>query len=503
MAVTEGAAEILPYDKSEVFYNPVQVFNRDLSIFVVDNFYKQREAGKIWQPKKGADGRSKLRIFEGLSASGLRSIRYAKELDCIDKIVVNDLSAAAVAQIKNNIKHNGMAEDPRIEASNADALLAMYQAAFGLNGGKYDVIDIDPYGSAAPFLDAAVQAVENGGLLCITSTDSRILCGNNPEVSMYKYGGTSLKGEFHHEEAIRVLLHAVMTAAAKHQRTVTPLVSASMDFYYRVFVQVRDSPKMTKRYGCNTSMLFQCNECTGFHCTPLGQVLVKGDNENFKPGVMTPSPVSSSSCSECGGNVSIGGPMYGGPLYDQQFIQSLRETAAEKPLEHVVSWGKIQGLLQAMSEEIDAPLFIHAQKFFGRFKLQAPSMNKIKGALVNLGYKASHFHREPQAVKTDAPLAVMYDLIRAYAKLNPPKKPSPALIKIMANPMTTTEEITFPDYMPPTTTTLGGETVERVAMFLPNPEKHWGPKKAASIKRTITDEADNKRPKVEEQPSEQ
>lgn len=28
---------------------------------------------------------------------------------------------------------------------------------------RYDVIDLDPYGSPAPFLDAAVQAVSEGG----------------------------------------------------------------------------------------------------------------------------------------------------------------------------------------------------------------------------------------------------------------------------------------------------------------------------------------------------
>ena len=31
------------------------------------------------------------------------------------------------------------------------------------------------YGTAAPFLDAAVQAVADGGLLCITSTDMPVL----------------------------------------------------------------------------------------------------------------------------------------------------------------------------------------------------------------------------------------------------------------------------------------------------------------------------------------
>lgn len=64
---------------------------------------------------------------------------------------------------------------------------------------RFDVIDIDPYGTASPFLDAAVQSVQNEGmtkyviiyilfetfllddrlgLLCITCTDLAVLTGS-------------------------------------------------------------------------------------------------------------------------------------------------------------------------------------------------------------------------------------------------------------------------------------------------------------------------------------
>ena len=45
------------------------------------------------------------------------------------------------------------------------------------------VVDLDPYGSPAMFLDAAVQCVTDGGLLCVTATDLAVLCGNHSEVS--------------------------------------------------------------------------------------------------------------------------------------------------------------------------------------------------------------------------------------------------------------------------------------------------------------------------------
>ena len=42
---------------------------------------------------------------------------------------------------------------------------------------RFSVIDLDPYGSPTPFLDAAVQSTKEGGLMCITCTDMAVLCG--------------------------------------------------------------------------------------------------------------------------------------------------------------------------------------------------------------------------------------------------------------------------------------------------------------------------------------
>jgi tRNA (guanine26-N2/guanine27-N2)-dimethyltransferase len=45
-----------------------------------------------------------------------------------------------------------------------------------MSGRAFDVVDLDPYGSAMPFLDPAIQCLKDGGLLCATFTDMRVLC---------------------------------------------------------------------------------------------------------------------------------------------------------------------------------------------------------------------------------------------------------------------------------------------------------------------------------------
>lgn len=121
----------------------MQEFNRDLSISVINVFFKRfrkdRREKLLKKNKKDANGNNDkdlnssdqeyiagtkyddgLRILEALSATGLRSIRYAKEIAGVKEIIANDLSKQAVEAIKENIKHNQV--EHLIESSHADAM---------------------------------------------------------------------------------------------------------------------------------------------------------------------------------------------------------------------------------------------------------------------------------------------------------------------------------------------------------------------------------------------
>lgn len=52
---------------------------------------------------------------------------------------------------------------------------------------KYDIIDLDPYGSMIPFLNQTLRAINDNGLLCITCTDSRVLMGSDYHKCYYLY----------------------------------------------------------------------------------------------------------------------------------------------------------------------------------------------------------------------------------------------------------------------------------------------------------------------------
>jgi len=63
----------------------------------------------------------------------------------------------------------------------------------------WDVVDLDPYGTAVPFLESAIQALADGGMLCVTFTDMAVLCARVPHVCFYKYGSAPLNKRYCHE----------------------------------------------------------------------------------------------------------------------------------------------------------------------------------------------------------------------------------------------------------------------------------------------------------------
>jgi tRNA G26 N,N-dimethylase Trm1 len=110
------------------------------------------------------------------------------------------------------------------------------------NNTIIDVIDLDPYGSAIPFLESSIGAICNGGLLCVTFTDMAVLCARRPYVAFYKYGSAPLPNRYCHEFALRMVLYMISGMANRHSKIIEPLLSITADFYIRLFIRVKNNP---------------------------------------------------------------------------------------------------------------------------------------------------------------------------------------------------------------------------------------------------------------------
>ncbi|XP_068607214.1 tRNA (guanine(26)-N(2))-dimethyltransferase [Brachionichthys hirsutus] len=520
--VKEGKAAILFPNANEVFYNPVQEFNRDLTCAVVTEFARdvltqrgmnvvvpgerEREVVSVSEEtdeanapteKNGAEEPTVtagekcehgLTVLEGLAASGLRSVRFALEVPGLRSITANDLSAKAAALIARNAQYNKVSH--LLQASCRDASMLMYE----MRGKKdrYDVIDLDPYGSPAVFLDAAVQAVSEGGLLCVTCTDMAVMAGNSGETCYSKYGSVSLKAKYCHEMALRIILHSLDQRAGVYQRYIQPLLSVSVDFYIRVFVRVFTGQAKVKDSASKQALVYNCVGCGSFHLQRMGRRTSNGNH--MKYSAATGPPVGPE-CEHCGQRHQMAGPLWAEPIHDSAFVQRVLSAVSANPSRFGTS-KRIEGMLTMVAEELeDVPLYYTVDTLSSTIHTNTPPLLQFRSALLHAGHRVSLSHACKNAIKTDAPPAAIWDIMRCWEKVNPVKREklseaSPAF-KILSSKPSLQACFTVREDANPQSRKL------RLMRFQENPQAFWGPKARARAGGGISTELQDKRKKFQ------
>lgn len=521
-------------DRPTVFYNPIQQFNRDLSVLAIraygehaiaiktekhQKWQKRRDdvsAGKGKKRKREENGENKTAVndetvkkkpcmndkregsthptstsaaaeasaslgynknswtptftlLDALSATGLRALRYAKEIPFATQVVANDLSSDAIKSMEINIQHNDVGEV--VKPNTGDACAYMY----GILGpqkpnkdgqyfGKFDVVDLDPYGTAAPFLDAAIQAVTDGGMLCVTCTDAGVFAATGyPEKAFALYGGIPIKGLHSHEGGLRLILNALAMAGAKHGIAIEPLLSLSIDFYARVFVRVYRSPSEVKFTAAKSMVVYNCDSGCGAwtiqHLAHTRQRQGK-DGTPYYLHRLSQAPTATPNCEHCGFRTHLAGPMWAGPLHNPHFVQKVLDLLAGADQETYPTFGRIEGMLTtALEEDLDLgdsskdptpetepapesngndrsliiprvdpaqiephPFFFITSAISKVLHTQTMPENMLRGALRHLGYKSTRSHTKPASIRTNAPWSVIWEIMREWVRQRSPIK---------------------------------------------------------------------------------
>jgi len=394
-------------------------------------------------------------ILDALSASGLRALRYGHELPFVTSITANDLSGSAVKSIKLNVKHNKLEE--RITVSHDDATAHMYRGLaedlsrrdkYGAPSSthKYNVIDLDPYGTAASFLDAAVQSVREGGLLCVTCTDSAVWAGHAYcEKSYVLYGGIPVKGFWSHEVGLRLVLNAIATSAARYSLTIEPLLSLSIDYYVRVFVRVTKSQANLKFLASKTMAVYNCGHgCQAWEVQPLMKTKEvpskKGGAMQYKH-TMAQGPTCNVFCPHCKTKMHLAGPMYAGYLHSPSFIRRMQDIIPTLDRAVYGTIPRLQGMLQTALEEFlpgrilkdgesprdpgiadvdPTPFYFSIGHLASTFQTTTPPEDTVRGALRHLGYRVTRSHCKPGSVKTNAPWSTVMWVMREWIRQKSP-----------------------------------------------------------------------------------
>jgi len=335
--------------EAAVFYNPIMAFNRNISVAAIQAFHDSAER--------------KITILDALSASGVRGLRYAKEISGTEKVLLNDNNPVAAKLIKKNIALNKLQK--KCSAAKGDANVAMHQKVF-------DVIDIDPFGSPNIFLDAAARSIYHKGFLAVTATDTAPLSGSYPETCFRKYGIRSMKTDYYGELGVRILISYTILALARRERAFFPVMSFAKEHYFRTFGRIEHAGeigRLLKQFGY------------AMHCFKCG---------NRRTGELELK------CS-CGNKFEFCGPVFLGNISDKKFCLNVANECRQR------KFSEEEALAKQLASESELPPFYYDLHYLARVaKIKLPKMDEFIAELKKKGFNSGRTHFCPTAVKTDA-----------------------------------------------------------------------------------------------------
>lgn len=358
--------------KAPVFYNPVMEFNRDLTVL----------AFKAYQRMINHE----ISICEPLTSQGIRGIRYAAEVNSVSRVLLSDINKNAYEIAKHNIKLNKLQDKIKLKHGDANRVLSSNASP----KKRFDIIDLDPFGTPVPYLDSAFRALKNKGLISATATDLAPLCGVHAKACVRKYGGKPLRTEYCHELAVRLLAGCMAKVAAQHDIGVQFLFSHSSDHYIRVYAQIGYGAKKADESLKSIGYIMHCFNCMHRE--------------------ITHHPFGCPTCHECGAKMDYAGPLWTGPIADQVFVEQI---ITENQAMAFRNNAKISKLLSQIKTEANMKATYYViDKLSGKLNLPAPSNKAFIASLQKSGYPAVQTHFNPRGIKTEAPAMVMHKLLR-------------------------------------------------------------------------------------------
>ncbi|MBE9155736.1 tRNA (guanine-N1)-methyltransferase [Nodosilinea sp. LEGE 06152] len=343
------------FNVGSAFYRPQSAIARDLAIL----------AAAVYRQRHG-----QLRVLDAMTGCGVRPLRYGLEAGA-DWVWANEGNPDLGDLLTQNLAALP-ADACRLTHHDANQVFfTCYQQR-----DFYDLVDIDNFGSPAPYVSTGLWATRLGGMLYLTSTDGRATSGHDPERSLRTYGACARSHPAVHEQGLRLMLGHVAQTAAARSLGIEPVFSLFTGQVHRVMVRLVNKPTLSDAtYG----FLAYCHRCGHFQMVDwrhLGRV---------------PCPCGTAD------TAVVSGPMWLGSLHDGPTLAQMQELAEGW------GWRSQARLLAIMTQENDLPPYYYPLGEIGRRgQMDIPNRDQLIAALQVQGYRAAIPSMDWQGVKTDA-----------------------------------------------------------------------------------------------------
>ena len=401
-----------------VFHNPAMSGSRTRSVLLLQHCI---EAGLL--------GDGSIYALDGLSATGLRARRWLNELPAKSAARIS----ATMGDMDPVALNWAMRCHEEFPPEHGEGELLPHLGDLRksvLEHGRHWV-DIDPYGSPLPFLDTAIQSLARRGIAEISATDSAALTGSSKNALLRRYGARVRTDGLAHDSGLRVLLATVARTAARHERSIEPLLSIWESHHLRVSVRVLRSVEGANDVECSLGWRVAC---------PTAEEISSSIESGLQPETSLDSlpmhcflplshPVDRS-------DKRISGPMWTGSVGQAKAMASMTE---ERALElcgpgtiedDPVGWTerdfeyerrRVTRSVRHISEEsrvIDAPHLVLVDELASWLGSGSPpSPSVMAEALRRAGHRAAVAHYGKPAFRTDAPWDVVVGTSR---EVHPP-----------------------------------------------------------------------------------
>jgi tRNA (guanine26-N2/guanine27-N2)-dimethyltransferase len=359
--------------KAPVFYNPAMELNRDFAVLTLQSY--QRKLGR------------EVSVCEPLTGCGLRGVRFAVEVEGVGRVALNDISSKAAELASFNAEINNV--ECTVKVANEDANLFLSRHAAPRK--RFHYVDVDPFGSPVPYLDAALRVLRSGGLLALTATDMAPLCGVHPRACLRKYGGYPLRTEYCHELAVRLLVGSLVMVAAKHEISVEVLFSHSFDHYVRAYAAVNHGARRADKSVEKMGYILHCFSC--FH------------RETCR-GIISPLKRV---CPNCKAKLSFAGPLWLGKIADRSFSSLIEKEAEKRNLRQKKRLLKMTSLVK---DEAKAPItYYTVDVICDKLNLPIPALKEVINQVKKEGFQVVRTHFNSQGFRTNAPANLVKQVI--------------------------------------------------------------------------------------------
>jgi tRNA (guanine26-N2/guanine27-N2)-dimethyltransferase len=341
-------------DGEEVFFNPEQELNRDLTVAVLRAYRERNDDAGAY--------------LDAMTATGVRAVRAA---EAGYEVTALDVDPEAVELARGNLRANDLEGSVRRRDANVD-----------LHENHYGVVDLDPFGTPIPFVDAAFRGTRD--LLCVTATDTAPLCGAHFDPGVRRYSAVPRNTEYHAEMGLRVLLSALARTGARYDVGVTPLLSHATRHYVRTYLELDRGASPANASIDELGHVHHCEDC------------LRRDAERS----LIANPPDA--CPNCAGDrVLTAGPIWLGPVRDRGFLEHVGgaitpDMGTEK---------RARDLLDTLAGELDEPTHHDQHRLCKAWGRSAAPMEEFLDDLRGAGFAASRAHYAGTAFKTDASVA--------------------------------------------------------------------------------------------------